>query len=77
MIGDTVDATVVVIAAAHRDIARQPYALLALVPAVAIPARAIGQLQLAITDQVCHSIRVVNWFARAAAAQALDQLDKR
>ena len=76
LIVETVDATVVAIAAAHQDITCQPYALLALIPAIAIPAHAIGQVQLAITDHVYHTIRAVNRLAGAAAMQALDQLHK-
>lgn len=73
LVQDAVEATVNAVAEAHRDIARTPYAVLGRIPVVAGPARAIEQVQVAITDGVYAAIHGVNRLAGSTATRLLDR----
>lgn len=75
LIGETVTATVTLIAETHRNIARQPYALLACIPGIALPVRMIEQIHNRITDGVYNTILSVNQVVNIAATAACDQLE--
>ena len=72
---DAVAATVHAVAEAHHDIARVPYAVLGRIPVVGEPARAIEQVQQAITSSVYEAILAVNRLAGSAATCVLDRLE--
>lgn len=74
LVQDAVEATVNAVAEAHLDIARAPYAVLGRLPGIAEPARAIEQVQLAITVGVYDSIHAINRLAGSAAACLLDRI---
>ncbi|MBK9713963.1 MAG: hypothetical protein IPO81_22070 [Kouleothrix sp.] len=74
LLQETVEAATVAIAETHRSMMRGPYALLRCFPAIAAPAAAIEQVQLALTDSVYGTIRAVNRMAGAVATQLLDRL---
>lgn len=73
---DAVAATTTAIAEAHHDIARKPYAVLNRIPVVAAPARAVEQMQLAITGGVYQAIHAVNRLAGSAATRILDRFEE-
>lgn len=56
--------------------ARKPYAVLNRIPVVATPARAVEQVQLAITGGVYQAIHAVNRLAGSAATRILDRFEE-
>jgi hypothetical protein len=65
------------IEAAHNEIARRPYAIMAWFPPIAGTARAVECVQGSITNSVYHSIRAANAMAGALATLALDVAEIR
>ncbi len=76
LITDMVDATAREIEAAHQDIERQPYALLAQVQSIAQPVRGIEQVQTLITVGVYGAVRAINRVAGGVATSILDQFEE-
>jgi hypothetical protein len=74
LITDTVDVTVQALGETHLAAARHPYAVLARVPGVKIPAQVVERLQYAITGGVYRAIGVANQLAGAAIQSGLQRL---
>lgn len=77
LVGETVAATVTLVAQTHRTMARQPYALLSQIPVIGRPARLIEQFQNSIMEQVYSSILSVNHLASTISTAACDHLEQR
>lgn len=75
LIQETVEAGVNAIEETHQAIARKPFAILEKIPIIALPARAVEQVQRTVTGGVYQSIRVVNRIAGAVATRILDRLE--
>ena len=71
---DAVDAVTAAVAETHLALAHQPYAVLAQIPLVAVPAIAIEAVQQTVTATVYASIRAVNCIAGATARQIAARL---
>jgi hypothetical protein len=74
LVEDAVDAAALAIADVQRRITQVPYALLAALPPLAGPVRAIERTHLRIADSVYFSIRLGNRLAGTMADLALDRL---
>lgn len=70
----TIAAAIPRIAAAHRSIARQPFAILERIPLIAAPARSIECIQRTITDAVYQTTLEVNAACGAAGRLVLQAL---
>lgn len=77
LVFQTVDATVVKTTEVHKAVARRPYAVLERIESVAAQAKAIEQVQVAITDSAYTAIRSVNQLAATAATQIVDCLEDK
>ena len=75
LVEDAVDAAAVAIGDVQRRITQTPYALLAALPPLARPVRAIERVHLRIADSVYFSIRLGNRLAGTVAGLALDHLE--
>lgn len=76
LIQETVAAATDAIEETHQAIARQPFALLGQIDAIAAPVRPIEHLERAVTGSVYQTIRAVNRFSSILATQALDCLEE-
>jgi hypothetical protein len=74
LITDTVGATVQALGETHLAAARHPYAVLARVPGVNIPAQVVARIQFAITGGVYRAVGVANQLAGAAIQSGLQRL---
>jgi hypothetical protein len=76
LLQETVDAATSAIEETHQAIARQPFALLERVDAIAAPVRAIEHLERTVTGSVYPTIRTVNRLSGILATQVLDCLEE-
>jgi prephenate dehydratase len=60
----------------HRAIARQPYALLEKIDAIAAPVQAIEQCQQALTDAVYATVRGVHGMTAGIADRLIERLSR-
>ncbi|NWG20039.1 MAG: hypothetical protein HXY39_06890 [Chloroflexi bacterium] len=74
LLEETIGMVIPRIAAIHRSIARQPFAILTRIPPIAAPVRSIECIQRAITDGVYLTILEVNAAAGATGRLILQAL---
>jgi hypothetical protein len=77
LIQTAVDEAVGAIEAAHYDIARKPFVVLAWFKPIAMPARDVECVQQSITSSVYRSIRAANLLAGALATLVLEEVERR
>ena len=75
LVEEAIDAATLRIGEAQRVMTSKPYAVLALVPPIAVPVRAIEEAHLHIVDGVYFAIRLGNRLAGLMAGYALDRLE--
>ena len=75
LVEEAVDAATLRICEVQRVMTRKPYAVLALVPPIAVPVRVIEEAHLHIVDGVYFAIRLGNRLAGLMAGYALDRLE--
>jgi hypothetical protein len=76
LVEEAIDAATLRIGEAQRVMTRKPYAVLALVPPIAVPVRAIEDAHLHMVDGVYFAIRLGNRMAGLMAGYALDRLEE-
>ena len=75
LVEEAIEAATLRIGEVQRVMTRKPYAALALVPTIAVPARAIEEAHLHVVDGVYFAIRLGNRLAGLLAGYALDRLE--
>lgn len=75
LVEEVIDAAALQIGEAQRAMTRKPYALLALVPPLATPVRAIEEAHLYAVDGAYFAIRLGNRLFGLIAGLALDRLE--
>ena len=76
LVEEAIDGATLRIGEVQRVMTRRPYAVLALVPPIAVPVHAIEEAHLHIVDGVYFAIRLGNRLAGLMAGYALDRLEE-
>lgn len=74
LLQDAVEASVIAVADVHIDLAQRTYDLLAQVPPLEAPVRAVERVHLGLTRGVYTTILAANWLVGALADEVIQRL---